>query len=181
MGGKPGFSSYTTRRDFLCGSLVASLTPMFAAYAGAAPDDRKEADMSNVESRNKAVVRDRFDAWVQGTGNPFELLRDDASWTILGRSVAAKTYPNKETFLREVIRPFNARMNVGLKPTVHAILADGDRVVIHFDAASTARDGKPYVNSYFWIFEMKDEQVVKAAALFDSIEFDDLWSRVQPR
>ena len=168
------------RRALLRLSLMAGLVPVLPATVAAAPGDKKEADMSNVESRNKAVVRDRFDAWAQGTGSPFELLNDDATWTILGRSVAAKTYPDKEAFLREVIRPFNGRMNAGLKPTVHSILADGDRVVIYFDASTTARDGKPYTNTYFWVFDMKGERVVKAAALFDSIEFNDLWSRVQP-
>lgn len=178
MSGKPDFFMNPMRRTLLSGSLLAGLVPTLAATVAA--QDRKGTDMSTVEARNKAVVRDRFDAWAQGTGNPFELLQDDAPWTILGRSAAAKTYPNKEAFLSEVIRPFNARMSAGLKPTVHAILADGDRVVIHFDAAGTARDGKPYTNSYFWIFEMKGERVVKAAALFDSIEFDELWSRVKP-
>ena len=36
------------------------------------------------EARNKELVRDRFEAWAQGTGSPFELLTDDANWTIEG-------------------------------------------------------------------------------------------------
>jgi uncharacterized protein len=135
---------------------------------------------ASLEAHNKALVRDRFEAWAQGTGSPFELLADDASWTIEGGSVAAKTYAGRESFLREVIRPFNARMSEGLKPVIREICADGDVVVIFFDAKGTARDGQPYANTYFWLFEMHDGKVTRASALFDSLEFNDVWARVVP-
>lgn len=129
-------------------------------------------------AQNKAAVAAKFEAWQAGTGNPFELLAEEASWTIEGNSVASKTYPTKEDFLREVIRPFNARMSIGIKPKVKSITAEDDRVVIHFDAQGTAADGKPYVNTYAWFFQMKDGRVIRAAAFFDAIAFNDLWSRV---
>lgn len=131
-------------------------------------------------AQNKTAVAAKFDAWKVGTGNPFELLADEASWTIEGKSVASRTYPTKEAFLREVIRPFNARMTIGIKPTVKSITAEGDRVVIHFDAAGTARDGKPYVNTYAWFFQMKNGRVIRAAAFFDALAFNELWARVSP-
>ncbi|PSJ36498.1 nuclear transport factor 2 family protein [Allosphingosinicella deserti] len=131
-------------------------------------------------SGNKTIVQRSFDAWTAGTGSPFQLLADEASWTIEGNSVVSKTYPTKEAFLREVIRPFNARMSVGIKPTIKSITADGDRVVIHFEAAGTARDGKPYVNTYAWFFQMKSGSVTRASAFFDAIAFNDLWARVAP-
>jgi ketosteroid isomerase-like protein len=105
---------------------------------------------TTIEARNKSLVRDRFEAWAQGTGSPFELLTDDAKWTIEGGSVASKTYIGREAFMSEVIRPFNARMSGGLKPTVRELCADGNIVVIFFDAKGTARDGKPYANTYFY-------------------------------
>jgi ketosteroid isomerase-like protein len=138
------------------------------------------ANMTSTQQRNQAAVLDRFAAWANGTGNPFELLAEDAIWTITGRSAASKTYVGREAFLHEVIRPFNARMQAPLKPTVHNIYADGDAVVIFFDANAVARDGKPYANTYTWYFDMRDGKVVKATAMFDSIEFNDLWNRVQP-
>lgn len=144
----------------------------------AAPADA--AARQAVEERNKALVRDRFAAWAAGTGSPFELLAEDATWTIIGRSAASRTYPDREAFLREVIRPFNARMRAPLVPQVHGIYADGDTVVIFFDAGTVARDGKPYANTYTWYFEMRDGKVVTATAMFDSVEFNDLWSRVSP-
>jgi ketosteroid isomerase-like protein len=71
-------------------------------------------------------------------------------------------------------------MKEGLRPAIRNIYADGDTVIIFFDAAGTARDGKPYTNTYAWFMEMREGRVVKASAFFDSIEFNDLWTRVAP-
>ena len=133
------------------------------------------------EARNLVAVRAGFDAWRNGTGSPYDLLADDVSWTIVGRSDASKTYPSRAAFMEEVIRPFNARMREPLKPTIHNLVADGDTVVIFFDAAGVARDGIPYQNTYAWIWRMRDGKVATAHAFFDSIAFNELWRRVKPQ
>jgi ketosteroid isomerase-like protein len=131
-------------------------------------------------AENRHAVEARFEAWANGSGSPFDLLAEEASWTIEGNSLASKTYPTKEAFLAEVVKPFNARMTAGIKPGVRSITAEDDRVVILFDAEGTARDGKPYVNSYAWFFTMKAGRVMSASAIFDAVAFDDLWTRVTP-
>ena len=133
-----------------------------------------------VNEKNKAIVTAHFDAWRAGTGGPFDLLADDARWTIEGHSVASKTYPTKEAFMSEVIRPFNARMRAPLKPVIRNLYADRDSIIVHFDARGTALDGKPYVNTYAWFLDMRDGKIVRASAFFDAIAFNDLWSRVEP-
>jgi uncharacterized protein len=134
----------------------------------------------SIESRNKSIVKASFEAWASGAGSPYDLLADDASWSIVGHSAASKTYLSKEAFLREVIRPFNARMGGPLKPTIHNIYADGDTVIVFFDASGTARDGKPYANTYAWFLGLDNGKIVKASAFFDSIVFNDFWQRVEP-
>jgi ketosteroid isomerase-like protein len=134
-----------------------------------------------LEARNKALIEAKLAAWGAGTGSPYELLADDATWTITGKSLASKTYSSREAFMSEVIRPFNARMSVGLKPTIRSIYAEGDTVVVLFDAKGTARDGRPYENSYAWFLDLRDGKITKATAFFDSIAFNDLWTRVATR
>jgi hypothetical protein len=134
----------------------------------------------SLAENNRAAVARGFQAWADGTGSPYDLLANDASWTIVGNSVAARTYPTKEAFMSEVIRPFNARMQSRLIPTVRKLYVDGDTVVAFFDAKGTARDGQPYANTYAWFLEMKDGKIVRAHAFFDSIAFDDFWQRVAP-
>jgi hypothetical protein len=132
------------------------------------------------EVTNKAIVQRSFDAWIAGDGSPFDLLEEDATWTIVGRSMVSGTYRNRADFLREVIQPFNARMRDGLRPQIRNIAADGNHVIILFDARAMARDGKPYTNTYAWFFDMRGGRVVNATAFFDSIAFNDLWQRVEP-
>lgn len=136
--------------------------------------------VSDTQSRNKAAVERAFAAWTDGSGSPFNLLAERAHWTIPGHSVAAKTYPNREAFMAEVIRPFNARMKTMLKPTIRSIYTSGDTVVILFDAEGTALDGISYRNNYAWFLDMKEGQIVNAIAFFDSMAFNDLWRRVTP-
>lgn len=133
-----------------------------------------------IETRNKAIIEQAFQAWHDRTGGPYDLLADDARWTITGNSIAAKTYPTREAFMSEVIRPFNARMSSPLSPTIRRLYAEGDTVVAFFDAAGTARDGQPYTNTYAWFLRMENGRIVEANAFFDSLAFDDFWRRVTP-
>jgi uncharacterized protein len=133
------------------------------------------------EDSNKALVQASFDRWKSGTGGPFQLLAADAEWTIVGTSPLAKTYHSKKAFIDEVINPFNARMSTPLVPTIRGVYADGDMVIVLFDAEATARDGKRYHNTYTWYLEIKGEKVVKAIAFFDNRDFDELWERVSPK
>jgi ketosteroid isomerase-like protein len=136
------------------------------------------AQVSQEEESNRALIADRLEAWAAGTGSPYDLLAEDARWTITGNSLAAKTYPSKEAFMSEVIRPFNARMRDRLIPSVHHIYAEGDTVIAHFDARGIAHNGDAYFNSYAWILRMQDGRIVEAYAFFDAIAFDNLWKRV---
>jgi uncharacterized protein len=133
------------------------------------------------EENNKALVRASFDRWRNGTGGPFELLAPDVEWTIVGSSPLARTYHSKQEFIDIVIEPFNARMSKPLVPTVRGIFADGEMVIILFDAEATVIDGKPYLNTYTWYFQMQGAHVVKAVAFFDSRDFDEFWNRVSPK
>jgi ketosteroid isomerase-like protein len=134
---------------------------------------------TRIEDENKALVATAFDAWATGTGGVFDLLADDAVWTIVGNSPVSRTFSRQE-FLDTVIGPFNARLATPLVPTVHALYADGDTVIAYFSGSGTARDGKPYNNTYTWYLTMDGGRVVKAIAFFDTIEFTDFWNRVSP-
>jgi ketosteroid isomerase-like protein len=148
----------------------ASLAALGAVVSGQSP--------APDAARNKATVERAFAAWKDGTGSPYALLAEDAVWTIVGRSVASRTYEGREAFMRDVIRPFNARMSGGLRPEVRRLYAEGDTVVAFFDARGVARDGEPYENTYAWFLTMRDDRIVRAFAFFDSVAFNEFWGRV---
>lgn len=158
---------------WLLGALLAltwvSLSPAHLTWAQ--PHDE-------IETRNLATVRAGFDAWADGSGSPYDALAENATWEITGNSLASRVYTSKEDFLSNVIRPFNARMAAPLRPTVRSMYADGDTVIVLFDAEGTARDGKPYRNTYSWFLRLADNRIVAATAFFDTIAFNDLWERL---
>jgi ketosteroid isomerase-like protein len=132
------------------------------------------------EEANKATIARAFEQWAAGTGGPYALLAEDATWTIVGNSPASRRYASRRDFLDHVIGPFNARMATPLVPTVRALYADGDWVIALFDASGTARDGKPYTNTYSWYLRLRGGQIVEGIAFFDTIEFTDFWERITP-
>ncbi|MEJ2863680.1 nuclear transport factor 2 family protein [Actinomycetospora flava] len=136
-------------------------------------------DLAAEDARKQTVAR-AFDDWAAGTGGPFALLADDARWTIVGNSPVSRTYESRQEFLDVFIDPFNARMSAPLVPVVRGLYADGDWVIALFDAAATARDGRPYRNTYTWYLRLHGEAIVEAVAFFDTLEFTDLWERVVP-
>jgi uncharacterized protein len=151
----------------LRGLALAATVSILGAIGGVAAAD---------ELSNKATVQKAFDAWSAGTGSPYDLLADSVTWTITGNSAASKSYGSRDAFINEVIKPFNARMSVGLKPTIRNIYADGDTVIVFFDAAGISKDGQPYKNTYAWFLDLDGGKIVKASAFFDSIAFDKLWA-----
>jgi ketosteroid isomerase-like protein len=160
--------------------LIATAALAFATATLGTTLSSTAKGLGRTRSRNRSRTAQRLrrlQAWADGTGSPYDLLASNVRWTIAGNSMGSKTYPSKEAFISEVIRPFNARMRDRLIPSVHRIYADSDTVVAHFDARGVALDGKPYFNSYAWILRMEAGQIIEAHAFFDAIAFDDLWTR----
>ena len=134
----------------------------------------------SMEALNKQIVQAAFDRWAAGTGNLFDDLAPDAKWTIVGTTPASKTYNSKQEFTDEVIVPFNARLSKPLVPKLRGLYADSDMVVAFFDGAGMALDGKPYEQTYTWYLKMKDGKIIDVVAFFDTVKFNDFWSRIQP-
>lgn len=133
---------------------------------------------TKMENNSKKIIEQAFAKWVAGTGGVFDLLTDDADWTIAGNSPYSKTYQSKKQFIDEVIVPFNKRLSKGLVPTVKRLYADGDTVIALWDGVATAKDGKTYKNNYSWFMKMKDGKIISVVAFFDQADFIDLFDRI---
>lgn len=158
------------------GSMLALVAvPVWCARpSGAAP-----AQTTNAETDvNRAIIKRAFDAWEAGHGEVFGLLAPDATLIIPGTGPSAGMWTSKEAFLTQVARPFLSRFSVAPAVVVYNILAGGDTVIVHFDAHAVGLDGKPYANSYVWLFEMRDKAVTKLTMYYDLAAFDAMKRRV---
>ncbi len=134
-----------------------------------------------VEARE--VIRRAFAAWQDGTRPITDVFAPGMTRRIEGRSVASRAYGSKQEFVDAVLAPFGARFTRGerFRPaTVRAVRADDDTVIVVWDGHGVANDGRPYDNTYAWIMRLEDGLVVDGTAFYDSIAFNDLWTRVPP-
>jgi ketosteroid isomerase-like protein len=139
------------------------------------------ADHDETETNRQAVQR-AFDAWRDGTAPITDLFAADMVWRIEGHSLASRQYGSRQEFVDEVLAPFGGRFAAGerFRPVVmRAVVADGPTVVVVWDGHGVANDGTPYDNSYAWIMTLADGLVVDGTAFYDSISFDELWTRVE--
>jgi len=47
-------------------------------------------------------------------------------------------------------------------------------VIIYWDGETTTSDGKPYRNSYVWIFKMRDGRAAQVTEFLDLVAYDDV-------
>jgi uncharacterized protein len=138
---------------------------------------------SELTEANRETIRVAFEAWQDGTSAITDVFASEMVWRIEGHSVASKEYASKQEFIDQVLAPFGARFSAGerFRPaTIRSIHADGDTVIVLWDGHGIANDGQPYENSYAWFMKLRDGKVVDGTAFYDSISFNDLWTRVAP-
>lgn len=121
---------------------------------------------------NKAIVRRAFEDWAAGGNHFFDILDDDATWTIAGSGPSAQTFPTRQAFLDGGYGPIAHRFSSPMKPDVLGIYADGDEVIIRWDGAARMKDGQTYRNSYAWFFHMRNGKVIEATAFLDLPTYD---------
>ena len=133
---------------------------------------------------NRRTIQRAFDAWRDGTAPITDVFAADMVWRIEGHSLASREYRDRQQFIDEVLTPFGARFSASepFRPSrIRSVHADGDTVIVLWDGRGIANDGRPYENSYAWFMKMDNGKVVDGTAFYDSMSFNDLWTRVRPR
>ena len=153
------------RRVFAAGLCAAAALPAHAA----APDTE----------RHRRFIDEAFARWAAGGGSFFDdVLHDDVVWTIKGSGPSAGVYRGRRDFLDRAVRPFAARMAVPVRPVARRVWAERDDVIVQWEGEGTAGDGRPYRNSYVWIFRMRGRKAGEVDAYLDLPAYDDVLRRV---
>ena len=162
-------------RSSLRAALLLSITT-FAAPSAAAAHARVQA---SPERRNERIVVRAFERWAAGgTGFFQELLSPEIVWTIKGSGPSAGVFRGRRDFIDRAVTPFVSRLSRPVRPTVRDVWSEGDQVVVRWDGEGVARDGRPYRNSYVWIFRMRGGLAVEASAFLDLVPYDDVLRRI---
>ena len=78
------------------------------------------------------------------------------------------------------IGAFQELMPTGLRPEIHNVMADGDRVAVEFEGRATTCDGQDYHNQYCMVFTLADGKIKQVNEYFcTKLAEDVLWPSVQ--
>jgi ketosteroid isomerase-like protein len=125
-------------------------------------------------SANAAQVAQAFEAWKQGRGSVFDLLAEDAVWTVAGVSPVSGTYQSRGELIARAVDPIHAQLSTPITPVLRHVVAQGDQVVVLWDGTATARDGSLYENHYAWHLQMRDGRIVRVIAFLDTWRLNEL-------
>ena len=149
-----------------------------AALVWSASSARADSGSAQAQA-NKEAVNKAFAAWAAGGRTFFDdMLAPNVVWTIKGSSPTARVLRGKQELIDGAVTPLSIRLQRQIRPTIRNLWADGDHVIIEWDGEAVAKDGKPYRNSYLWIFRMQGGRAIEVTAYLDLAPYDDVLRRV---
>jgi len=151
------------------------------------PVEGRRDDVGNMRfmQSNREIVANAFASWMNGSGYVASIFAEQMTWEIVGRSVVSAKYPNTQAFVDEVLHPFGARFSHDrpFRPTkIRGLFSDESQnaVIVIWDGEGVTTAGTVYENSYAWIMRLSGGKVVDGTAFYDSIAFNELWTKVAP-
>ena len=120
-------------------------------------------------TENKQLLQHVFAELAAGNAQPFtDILSDQVQWTITGTTAWSRTFVGKAAVLAELLTPLRARIAGRIQVTADRFIAEGDFVVVEARGRSTTRQGKPYNNSYCWIYRFTNGEVMELTEYLDT-------------
>ncbi|WP_314437385.1 nuclear transport factor 2 family protein [Massilia timonae] len=151
---------------------------LMAALVWSASSARADSGSAQAQA-NKEAVDKAFAAWAAGGRTFFDdMLAPNVVWTIKGSSPTARVLRGKQELIDGAVTPLSTRLQRQIRPTIRNLWADGDHVIIEWDGEAVAKGGKPYRNSYLWIFRMQGGRATEVTAYLDLAPYDDVLRRV---
>ena len=130
-------------------------------------------------TRRSRAVRRAFQAWGNGEGSIYDLMDADTEIVIPGTAAHCGAY-RRDVFLHDVAGPFGARFATPPRPQLRALRSKGGTVAVMADATGKTRDGRPYANTYVFVFNMAGRRVTRVTEFLDMAAFNAVWDRVAP-
>ena len=127
-------------------------------------------------AENKKLVQEAFTAWANGDGMAFfNLLADNATWTVMGTCPISGTYVGRERLVEDALKPQRAKLAGPPTPTVPQLIAEGDTVVIQWMGKGTTKAGQPYNNSYCYVVQIENGSIIRGTAYLDTELVRAIW------
>jgi ketosteroid isomerase-like protein len=122
-----------------------------------------------MSAENKKLLQDVFAQLEQGNSQPFtEILSDDVRWTVIGSTKWSRTFIGKAAVLAELLGPLRTQIAGRIHVTALRFIAEDDLVVVEGRGQSTTVQGKPYNNTYCWIYRLANGKAEELTEYMDT-------------
>lgn len=121
-------------------------------------------------SENKQLLQNIFSEISHGDARPFiEGLADDVRWTLIGSTNWSRTFEGKRAILTDLLMPLGAKLANPIQLTAYRFIAEDDFVVVQARGTNnTTKDGKPYNNTYCFVFRLADGKIQEVTEYADT-------------
>ena len=121
-------------------------------------------------AENKQLLQHIFDELAQGNSRPLvESMADDFCWTVTGSTRWSKTYEGKQAVIGELFGTLRSRMADRIRTRAERFIAEDDLVVIEARGNNTTRSGKPYNNTYCFVFRLANGKLQEVTEYMDTL------------
>ena len=120
-------------------------------------------------AENKRLLQDIFTELANGNSLPFvDSLSDEVRWTIIGTTKWSRTFDGKPAVLAELLAPLRAQIADRVRVTADRFIAEADLVVVEGRGHNTTKTGKPYNNTYCWIYRLANGKIQELTEYMDT-------------
>ena len=121
-------------------------------------------------AENKQLMQHIFDELGQGNSRPLvESMADDFCWTVTGSTKWSRTYKGKEAVLGELFATLRSRMADRIRTIAERFIAEDDVVVVEARGNNTTKSGKPYNNTYCFVFRLANGKLQDVTEYMDTL------------
>jgi ketosteroid isomerase-like protein len=118
---------------------------------------------------NKRLLQAVFAELAEGNGQPFlDAFADDARWTVIGSTPWSRTYESKRVIVDELMRPLFRQFADRYTARATRFVAQDDIVVVEAQGRATTKSGKPYNQTYCYVFRLADGRVCELTEYIDT-------------
>ncbi len=123
--------------------------------------------MSTIE--NKQLLKNIYAEMAKGNTAPFgEALAENVKWTLTGSTDWSKTYDGKEAVYKELLAPLFEKFAGQYTSEATRMIAENELVVVEAKGNVTTKNGKPYNNSYCYIYRFENGKIAEITEYFDT-------------
>jgi|SRR5215469_3674356 len=119
---------------------------------------------------NKKLMQEIFSQLSQGNSRPLvENMAEDFSWTVAGTTKWSRTYQGKQAVLNELFSVLRSRMADRIRTIPLRLIAEDDLVVVEARGNNTTVTGKPYNNTYCFVFRLAEGKLKEVTEYTDTL------------